>query len=285
MTRSSIPRPPGIEFLHGYTYSGHPLGAGSWHRYARPLCEEGLFQRAAALSARFEAAVHSLAEFPHVIDVRNIGLMAGIELAPRPGAPGRPDFRGVSSLLRRRAADPGHRRHHRAFAAPDRRRTPDRRDCRADRLGASRRGVDRRGEARSHADPTHIALRQAIHVVRSPRHRLNPWEFALRIIDHFIAGHPASDDGGPLSDVYDPSTGRIQARVRQGGSSDIDRAVAVAKATQSGWGNLNPQRRGRVLLRFKDLVERELARSLPCFPPSTARWWPIPRARYSAAST
>src|SRR5690606_29648878 len=48
----------------------------------------GLFARAAALEGRFEAAVHRLDDAPGVTDVRNIGLAAGIELAPRPGAPG-----------------------------------------------------------------------------------------------------------------------------------------------------------------------------------------------------
>jgi beta-alanine--pyruvate transaminase len=49
---------------------------------------EGLFARAKTLAATFEAALHSLRDRPHVIDIRNLGLMGAIELAPRPGAPG-----------------------------------------------------------------------------------------------------------------------------------------------------------------------------------------------------
>ena len=80
--------PPGIEFFHGYTYSGHPLAAAAGIATLDVYAEEGLFQRAAGLSAHWEKAVHGLAASRHVVDIRNIGLVAGIELQPRPGAPG-----------------------------------------------------------------------------------------------------------------------------------------------------------------------------------------------------
>jgi len=80
--------PEGIELFHGYTYSGHPLacaaGIGTLDTYA----EEGLLTRGASLEAVFESAIHALKGAPHVIDVRNIGLMAAVELEPRPGKPG-----------------------------------------------------------------------------------------------------------------------------------------------------------------------------------------------------
>ena len=76
-----------IEFAHGYTYSGHPLacaaGLGTLDTYA----EEGLLTRANEMSDYFAQAVHSLRGEPHVIDVRNMGLVGGIELAPLPGKP------------------------------------------------------------------------------------------------------------------------------------------------------------------------------------------------------
>ncbi|HRD95518.1 MAG TPA: aspartate aminotransferase family protein [Rubrivivax sp.] len=74
-----------IEFAHGYTYSGHPLacaaGLGTLDTYA----EEGLLTRAGQLGDYFAQAVHALRGELNVIDVRNIGLVAGIELAPLPG--------------------------------------------------------------------------------------------------------------------------------------------------------------------------------------------------------
>ncbi|AJP74163.1 aspartate aminotransferase family protein [Sphingomonas hengshuiensis] len=80
--------PAGIEFLHGYTYSGHPLAAAAGIATLK-ICEsEALFERAEGLASYWEDAVHRLAGTRHVIDVRNLGLVAGIELAPREGAPG-----------------------------------------------------------------------------------------------------------------------------------------------------------------------------------------------------
>ena len=78
----------GIEFFHGYTYSGHPLACAAGLATLKVYRDEGLFERAAGLESYWEDAVHSLRGLPHVVDVRNIGLMAAIELEPRAGAPG-----------------------------------------------------------------------------------------------------------------------------------------------------------------------------------------------------
>ncbi len=82
----------GIEFFHGYTYSGHPLACAAGLAALDVYEGEGLFERAAALAGHWEEAVHGLRDLPHVVDVRNLGLVAGIELAPRPGAPGARGF-------------------------------------------------------------------------------------------------------------------------------------------------------------------------------------------------
>ena len=81
--------PDGIELFHGYTYSGHPLAAAAGIATLDIYRDEGLFERAADLSGYWEQAVHSLKGKRHVIDLRNIGIVAGIELEPRPGAPGK----------------------------------------------------------------------------------------------------------------------------------------------------------------------------------------------------
>jgi beta-alanine--pyruvate transaminase len=80
--------PDGIELFHGYTYSGHPLAAAAGLATLRLYREERLFERAASLSAYWEDAVQALRGRPRVVDLRNFGLVAGIELEPRPGAPG-----------------------------------------------------------------------------------------------------------------------------------------------------------------------------------------------------
>jgi len=86
-----------IELFHGYTYSGHPLACAASLATLELYEEEQLFERAAELAPYFENAVHSLRELPHVVDVRNLGLVAGIELEP---IPGKPTARAYAAFLR-----------------------------------------------------------------------------------------------------------------------------------------------------------------------------------------
>jgi beta-alanine--pyruvate transaminase len=80
--------PHRAELMHGYTCSGHPLASAAALAMLDVIETESLCQRAAALAPHFERAVHSLADAPGVVSIRNIGLAAGVELAPVPGAPG-----------------------------------------------------------------------------------------------------------------------------------------------------------------------------------------------------
>ena len=79
--------PAGIELFHGYTYSGHPLAAAAAVAAIDLHVQEDLPGRARAMEGHFEDAAHSLKDLPNVIDVRNMGLVAGIELQPRAGKP------------------------------------------------------------------------------------------------------------------------------------------------------------------------------------------------------
>jgi beta-alanine--pyruvate transaminase len=81
-----------IEFFHGYTYSSHPLACAAGLATLDTYAEEGLLTRAAQLESTFAEAVHSLRGEPNVVDVRNLGLVAGIELASIPGEPTRRAF-------------------------------------------------------------------------------------------------------------------------------------------------------------------------------------------------
>jgi beta-alanine--pyruvate transaminase len=76
-----------IEFFHGYTYSAHPLACAAGLATLETYADEGLLTRAAALQGYFAEAVHSLKGLPNVIDIRNLGLVAGIELQPIAGEP------------------------------------------------------------------------------------------------------------------------------------------------------------------------------------------------------
>lgn len=81
-----------IEFPHGYTYSAHPLACAAALGTLDTYAEEGLLVRGAAMAKPFEDALHSLEGLPGVIDIRNIGLVGGIELEPIAGQPGKRAF-------------------------------------------------------------------------------------------------------------------------------------------------------------------------------------------------
>jgi beta-alanine--pyruvate transaminase len=77
-----------IELAHGYTYSSHPLACAAGLATLQTYEEEGLLTRAAELWPYWEEQAHALKGLPNVVDIRNVGLIAAIELAPRAGAPG-----------------------------------------------------------------------------------------------------------------------------------------------------------------------------------------------------
>ncbi len=80
--------PAAIEFCHGYTYSGHPMAAAAAHASLDVYEEEDLFARVRALEPLLEEEFHSLRGEPGVVDIRNFGLTAAVELEPYPDAPG-----------------------------------------------------------------------------------------------------------------------------------------------------------------------------------------------------
>ena len=87
----------------------------------------------------------------------------------------------------------------------------------------------------------------------------------MRTISHFIDGSLQAMTSSGHGDVFDPNIGEVQARVALGDAADLQRAVASAAAAQPGWAATNPQRRARVMFRFKELIEanmEELAQML-----------------------
>ncbi|ALV28753.1 MULTISPECIES: aspartate aminotransferase family protein [Pannonibacter] len=86
-----------IELFHGYTYSAHPVACAAALATLDTYEEEGLLTRAADLASYWEAAVHSLKDCPHVIDIRNLGLIGAIELE---SIPGEPTKRAFSAFLK-----------------------------------------------------------------------------------------------------------------------------------------------------------------------------------------
>ncbi len=92
----------GIELFHGYTYSGHPIACAAALATLAEYHESRLLENVNAIALAWQEALHSLAGLPHVIDLRNLGLIGAIEFAPRPGAPG-----ARASEVFRRAFDAG----------------------------------------------------------------------------------------------------------------------------------------------------------------------------------
>ena len=82
-TFMSIPE-EGMELFHGYTYSGHPVACAAGMATLNIYENEGLFDRTAGLEDHWENSAHNLKDFPHVKDIRNLGLMAAVELESRP---------------------------------------------------------------------------------------------------------------------------------------------------------------------------------------------------------
>jgi beta-alanine--pyruvate transaminase len=77
-----------IELFHGYTYSAHPVACAAGLATQQVYRNEGLLTRAREMAGYWADALHSLKGLPHVIDLRNLGLIGAIELEPIPGRPG-----------------------------------------------------------------------------------------------------------------------------------------------------------------------------------------------------
>jgi beta-alanine--pyruvate transaminase len=93
--------PDGIELFHGYTYSAHPVACAAGLATLDIYRREGLLTRARTLAKKWEDAAHALQGLPHVIDVRNYGLILGLELAPIAGKAGARGFEVYTKCFER----------------------------------------------------------------------------------------------------------------------------------------------------------------------------------------
>ncbi len=80
----------------------------------------------------------------------------------------------------------------------------------------------------------------------------------MKTIGHFIGGKHVEGTSGRASDVYNPATGEVQAQVALASKSELDAAIENARAAQPAWAATNPQRRARVMMRFVDLLHRDM---------------------------
>ena len=80
----------------------------------------------------------------------------------------------------------------------------------------------------------------------------------MREIGHFIGGKRVAGTSGRFSDVYNPATGEVEAKVALASGAELNAAIENAKAAQPAWGATNPQRRARVLMKFVGLLHRDM---------------------------
>ena len=89
-----------IELFHGYTYSGHPLAAAACLATLDIYRDEGLFERARAMEGAWADAVMSLKGEPNVVDIRTLGIVGAVDLAPRADGVGKRAFEAMDRLFR-----------------------------------------------------------------------------------------------------------------------------------------------------------------------------------------
>ena len=148
-----------VELTHGYTYSAHPLGLRR-RRLPRSIstATKSCSSARNKLEPKFADAVMSLKGQPNVVDIRTVGLTAGIDLAPVAGCARQARLRRAQQRLPRQRPDAARRRRHAgADAAADRHRGPDRRDRRKGRQGDPRGGVGFLPRSREERGGEHIA--------------------------------------------------------------------------------------------------------------------------------
>ncbi|MFQ6548270.1 CoA-acylating methylmalonate-semialdehyde dehydrogenase [Aestuariibius sp. 2305UL40-4] len=80
----------------------------------------------------------------------------------------------------------------------------------------------------------------------------------METLGHYVAGEQVTGQGARFSDVFNPATGEVQARVALASAEEVGRAVEIAAEAQRGWAAVNPQRRARVLMTFVQLLNRDM---------------------------
>ncbi len=80
----------------------------------------------------------------------------------------------------------------------------------------------------------------------------------MQELTHYIGGAHVKGTSGRFADVYNPATGEVQARVPLANAAEMAHAVEVAAKAQPAWAAVNPQRRARVMMKFVDLLNRDM---------------------------
>ncbi|HSF91429.1 MAG TPA: aldehyde dehydrogenase family protein, partial [Paracoccaceae bacterium] len=77
-------------------------------------------------------------------------------------------------------------------------------------------------------------------------------------IGHYINGARVAGNSGRTAEIFNPATGEVQGNVALASKAELDAAVESAKKAQEGWAAVNPQRRARVMMKFVQLLNRDM---------------------------
>jgi len=80
----------------------------------------------------------------------------------------------------------------------------------------------------------------------------------MQELTHYIGGEQVKGTSGRFADVYNPATGEVQAKVPLASANEMAKAVEIAAEAQVAWEKVNPQRRARVMMKFVDLLNRDM---------------------------
>ena len=80
----------------------------------------------------------------------------------------------------------------------------------------------------------------------------------MQELTHYIGGEHVKGTSGRFADVFNPATGEVQARVPLASKEEMAKAVAIAAAAQPAWAATNPQRRARVMMKYVELLNRDM---------------------------
>ena len=106
----------------------------------------------------------------------------------------------------------------------------------------------------------------------------------VRELSHYVDGQRVDGTSGRFSDVYDPCTGEVQARLPLASAEEVRNVIASAEKGQVAWAAMNPQRRGRILLKFVDLVNEHMDELATLLSSEHGKTFLDPRVTSSAAS-
>ena len=84
----------------------------------------------------------------------------------------------------------------------------------------------------------------------------------MKEIGHFINGREVKGTSGRTTEIFNPATGEVQAKVALASKAELDEAVRLAEKAQPKWAAINPQRRARVIMKF---IEPNNKKFLLCF--------------------